>query len=94
MTFEPVKMAGIGVKVFADMADAAMGVKSICVHADNAGGFLTTMLECMQSECCHHRSFRRTVDTKDCTFIMKAVGKGRHGGMVMISASFTGSHPE
>ena len=65
--------AGKGV---ADEAQAALGMEALAVEGNDAGGFLTAMLERMQAERGDGGGIRMAEDAEHAAFLAQAVGIG------------------
>ncbi len=61
-------------KGIADEAKAALGMKALAVKGDDAGGFLTAMLERMQAERRNCGRIRVAENAKHSAFLAQAVG--------------------
>ena len=73
MTAEPGHLLGVGAEIVTDMPKRAMRVKGVAVIANNADGFLTTVLKRMEAECSEHAGLVASEDAEDAAFLVKAV---------------------
>ena len=70
---EPGHLRRVGAEIVTDMAKRAVRVKGISVIADDAGGFLTSVLKRMKAERCEHAGLVASEDAEDAAFLVKAV---------------------